>query len=675
MSRRSLGQDADGWWSELSGEFQLVLVWRENLELGVGSIRTSPLLFRYDPRPAGGARFIEADATNDAERWDRLFGKALTRAGWQLPLLDPQAWWQLIKMRQAPSTRLELILDTNAMVEGVGHWMASLFADRCELVVTAISLRELQDLHGASAFGKAVKVDKVGKLETKAIGNRQTYLAAQRFREFPGFRRVLWRELPMDDVALLLSRGQTSGKTSESDTALLRQVRKSIHDRVNGLERLFVTGDSALARRATTELPTGSVVASKVRDLRRQAVYCPTSWWPGTDEGQSVSGASGPRLLWELLAVADHLELRAENGTRWRVSAFDREMWPSDYESPWLDITKLKDHENGASSRADNSHPVPKDVPAPVPPGPESAGATTADVTHPTEVAHQGSSARRKRLNPAPIVTATSGLTEAMLYPQGPPSNVPNFEVNLRVGAKAILDTLGALALSTSDGPIALPRNWHEQRAEVSEHLTALFEALRLAEIDGKGLRPLANANRLRTLWHANDLNGVSDLFLPYRAYAEQALWPSPAGPAKARPLVTVQFARALATKLGQGMSLQNNWIPGGANPTTVEIRHAVVTHFDDKNASGRAYPIRDLFVEVFLRKLHITPYRAMAAWDRMVSANVFDGIEFRTGGSPSSGVTEVVARLKDDGWEETRLPLDVFRDYRDLLDRSKNNA
>ena len=109
---------------------------------------------------------------------NRLLANAFTRAGWLRPLVDPAMVTQLVGLRER-NTRVEFIFDTNAMVEGVGHWLVDLFADSCDLVVTAVTLRELQDQLETAQLGKPLeKKDRADRL-----GSRQLYLAANRFRK------------------------------------------------------------------------------------------------------------------------------------------------------------------------------------------------------------------------------------------------------------------------------------------------------------------------------------------------------------------------------------------------------------------------------------------------------------------------------------------------------------
>lgn len=647
VRRLSLPDDAEDWWANIPrGAYDVQLRWGGGVRLRLGELRTHPAMFRYAPElDAKDGRPTEDDIATGAERFDRLFGKALTRAGWQLPDVDPEILWRIVRLRRQPEVRIELILDTNAMVEGIGHWLAALFAERCDLVVTAVTLRELQDQHGGAKFGaplfkmvwNANKSCDVPTFEKDVLGRRQTYLAAMRFREQTGYGRILWRELELEDASLMLSRSgldKTNRKSSEADTAMLREVRRSIRDRVRGLERFFVTGDVALSRRAATELPEGSLIAGRVRDLVRERVYTPNVWWPaGEDQGSSLAGHTPMRLLWELLAVADEIELQSKTTPdhRWMLRAYAAEMWPSDYVRPWIDCEG--------------------------PPLERTAGAAAGA----GDTAAAGGAAARVARAPSVLVTVPEAAGER-LFPELPLPDVAPIEANLRVGADLLLDALSELVKSGH-----VPGMSADGSSEADRHLRMLLAGLGLAQFAPLRFEPLQRAlpglEPLEAAWKAGDRDGVSSRLLPYRAYAEQV----DAGSSQRteRPEKTVRSARRLAGLLGQGMLLEENWLPGGANPTIAEIRATLLAELEAR----KVLTMYDLLTRILLGRLAVSPVRAMSAWDRMEAQNVFDGIELRRGGdAPSAKRRQRIVRLSSDGWAPEDVPLDTFRGYRDLV-------
>ncbi|MCH8881400.1 MAG: hypothetical protein IID34_16150 [Planctomycetes bacterium] len=500
-------------------------------------------------------------------------------------------------------TRVEFIFDTNAMVEGVGHWLVDLFADSCDLVVTAVTLRELQDQREIAQFSTHISKVKEKK-PGKALSARQLYLAANRFRECVGYNRVLWRELELDDTALLLSRGSGGEKRSESDTLLLRSVRRSIHDRVNGLERFFVTGDTALARRASSELPPGSVIAAQVKELVPGQTYFPCAWWPGPDQGRRVHRHPA-RLLWEFLAITDEIELKNDNGDTWTLRAFVNPMWPSDYSAPWVLVD-----------------------------GPPSTVESESAIT-PSQAA-------------------------GMIWASGPSAQRP-LDANLRLSAQMILDLLAAVATSIGDS-VAIPEKARGS-PERRHHTKLLLEGLDLARVneDCTTAKPLQQQPALAKAWQSGDHDAVFDIIRGWKPLAE---WTTRSEPPK-RPSRTQETARALAGLLGQGAYIEGSWIPGGQRPTVAEVRKELLDAIP--KAPPRALPMYEVLVEVFLRRLNVHPLRVLAAWDRMKELGVFMDFEPRKGGSSSGRHELEVADFSSSGWTTKRIDLEAFRGYRDL--------
>ncbi len=628
LERRSLPEEAELWWQDLpNGRYAVTLQWRGGITCQLGILQTNPLMFRYDPsysEPAIGQKGTKIEESKLSSIW----GQALTRAGFLLPAMETAMLQRLISLREDTSKRLEFILDTNAMVEGIGHWLARLFADRCDMVTTAVTLRELQDKQDQSKWSDPLKT-----WNPDQMSSRHVYLASMRFREFPEAGRILWRELEMDDTALLLARGGKDGKkTSESDTAILRNVRRSIQDRVHGLERFFVTGDTGLARRATTELPEGSVISAHVRPLKAGVVYTPTSWWPGADQGRTFPRPSAVRLVWELLCAADSIELKALDQTRpaagqtWTLTAFCKEMWPSDYRYPWLAIDEKP---GDAAGPAKPSIPVP-DVPV-------RSRPSTADM-------------------------------EQTLFPPSPWPALPDDTRNYRFSAALFLDALYALVGAKLGDVIIWPGRMQDAHEDTWNSLLRMLEALELLARNNNDFFPKDGAmlTTLRAVWAANDWNALGTLLYPYCAFRE-IISLNFFDSANKRPQTTREFGRSLAAQLGQGLRISGNWYPGGENPSMTDIRRAVVNRFEHPASDSGAYPVVDLFEEVFLKQLGVSPARAIERWTWMETCGVFAGIEFRKGGSSTGKHVQKIVRLSPQGWDLDTVDYETVQGYRDL--------
>ena len=578
----------------LDSEIEVAMTWEGNTSFIVGSFSPKRRLLRFAPVPRNSA------LTKNPEPMNRILASALTRAGWLRPLVDPAMIIRLFELRKE-RRRIEFIFDTNAMVEGIGHWLVDLFADCCDLVVTAVTLRELQDQLEAAGRTNPVKEQNWAQ----RLGSRQLYLAANRFRESTGYERVLWRELELDDTALLLSRGAGNKKRSEADTLLLRTVRRSILDRVNGLERFFVTGDTALARRANSELPPGSVIAAYVSQLVPGRTYFPCSWWPGPDEGRQLTRHPA-RVVWELLAISDGLTLTNSDGQGWALQAFGSSMWPSDYSRPWVII------DEHPSEAIRSAHPTPT---------PHDSNAIWSE--HP----------RRQEM----------------------------LDKNLRLSAQTILDLLCTLATTSTDS-VDIPES-ARSTSERKHHTRVFLQGLGLAEVDTDCVKavPLGTRSLLANAWIKGDHDAVFDVI---RGWTPLEEWATLTRPPK-RPDRTQETARSLAGLLGQGAHVGADWMPGGGRPEASEIRMALLQRVP--KTPPRAVPIYDLMMSVFFRRLKVHPVRAMAVWDRLRSLGVFEDFEPRKGGSSSGRHELEIAELSSSGWRVTRIDIEAYRGFRDL--------
>lgn len=652
-----------------SGRVDVVLKWFD-AEYEIGTLDLGRGAFLYEPRwkvppaiPQGkkqraegqggepGRLPIATELAEGADRTARLIAKAMTRAGWLRPRIDPSALAALLELREQ-HRRVELILDTNALDQGISHWLVDLFADRCDLVITAISLRELQDQAERAGFGEPL--DTSIKPRSDALGSRQLYLAGNRFRENPGYSRVLWRELEVDDAALLLAAGQKAGeKSSAADTMLLRAVRRSVQDRVNGLARLFIVGDTALARRATTELPTGSVVAAQVVELERGRAYFPLAWWPLGDLGARLPRHPA-RLIWELLTIADEVQLVGEETLS--VTAFDRPMWPSDYSLPWVDVQgTLRPVPAPDIAQAGGGDAPPLLDPEP----PTAAYGAARDGGSPAE-------------DPVDLPVVDLGAPARLASPVASPplwSPFPDLDRtidgNLRLRGPAILDVLSVMVSAptpTFDIPSSIKLDV-EQRG----HLRQLLRTLDIAEVDREARTGtcLGAASRIREAWRSGDLDGLYDVLRGWNALREVA---EGSEASSARTAFGAQCARSVAGLLGQGAVLGRRWCAGARRPGAGEVRATLISSLPSDPNLPKALSVEAIVTEVLPWRLGVSPVRAVRFWDALVAAGAFNDFEFREGGSPRLAGLGTVAQLDPGGWKEVEVDLPAAGGYRDVV-------
>lgn len=530
--------------------------------------------------------------------------------------------------------------------------------------MTQVSSEEIQDAYEPAKFCKPAT--------EQNIDRRHLYLSAQRFREYSGHSKAKW--LPMDllsDETLQLASGcRDNKKSSSADTAILRATHRLIENRVRGLWRFLVTGDVALARRAQVELPRGTVLLFKTEHLAPDTFYAPCLYWPGPDEGCAVLFPSSVKLLWELLALCDFVTLRPKEGSAgptYTFCGFQKEMWLEDFEQPWVSV-------NMTPAQFQN-RPVPMDslkAPAPIAPqGHKRPADEPLFELHaePSEPSSTSPAASASPL-PQPLLSSFQGLGVRLFETQSPHKAESHlvFDRNVRFQPDRLLDLLFCLTQTTDNQNVPVP-HWLLERSEASSrHYRALLLGLRLADSPhpGKTFRLLAESATLRQIWEARDVEALAQFFRRYQPFAEQ-LDHDP-GTLPKRPLQTAVCARSLAVLFGQIVQVKDQFFRGNENPTFDEVRHAIEAHFQ-RDRLEPSFSMYELFVEVFLRKLHVSPARAMAAWPRMEQAGVFAGFEFRTGGTPDLRRTQTILELGPTGWKTRDILFDEFEGKRDVVD------
>jgi hypothetical protein len=248
------------------------------------------------------------------------------------------------------------------------------------------------------------------------------------------------------------------------------------------------------------------------------------------------------------------------------------------------------------------------------------------------------------------------------------PSSQRLLDQNLRLSAETVLELLSAVA-TASGGSIAVPEKARDT-SERRRHTKLLLEDLGLAEVskDCSTAKALQKQAELAKAWKEGNRDAIFDITRGWKPLEEWATMMNP----PERPSRTAQTARALASLLGQGAHIEGAWIPGGQRPTMAEVREQLLRAIP--KAAPRAIPMYELLVDVFLRKLHVHPIRAMVAWDHMRQLGVFNGFEPRKGGS-SSGRHEIeVAEFSVSGWTTKRIDLEAYRGYRDLNYRGNSS-
>jgi hypothetical protein len=284
--------------------------------------------------------------SEDAKDWRDLLAAVAIRAGYRLPELD---FAELNKLRvRSGRRRLELILDTNALSNGVGQWMARAFGHRADLVRSTVGEKEIQRL------GDVMKV-RPGSLNH--VRERARFLAASRFLEDGCHEHVLWRRIHTESESSLHVANGADGPTKSPghDLLLLEAARRALEEQVPGLQRVLVTSDKTLARAATHVLPADGLFVAYQQPLPDvdHIILTPYTWWGGLrptafrPNGGMFSDLA--TFVWEALSVWSVIELQHADGHRLRVSAFEpgRSAFPSDWSPARLWVEELSSAPTG----------------------------------------------------------------------------------------------------------------------------------------------------------------------------------------------------------------------------------------------------------------------------------------------------------------------------------------
>lgn len=672
MSSRSetiyLGRELAEWWSiakeqlpshcsvklfvELKGlSFDFSL---GTLEPHQEILRTSDFDLSHVSFGKKSGKELERERDNLQRRLLDVMGLALTRAGWLRPLIDPESLRVLSDLRSEflgdrDSHRFEFICDTSALSNGAAQWLAELFCGAADFWVTDITYRELHDQAG---------------MVQEDMKRRQSYLAARRFLEFPGSAQSRVRELTNLETDLLLSRGQSRGdKSNESDTLILRTARRAIREASAGIYTFFVTGDTHLARRAALELHPAALIATDAVNCPVLATVFPRQWWPSRDEGVVGFQANIPRLIWELLALANEVALVDESTeAEWRFCAYAAKMWPSDYRKPWMRVTRPHgDQSSFGKSEGDDPNDSPPEDPGDLRPVEEmrTEGSGRPDWVNDTLVGTRHVSSEE----PASMVSKVfvAGDLRPFRVQIPPTILVGRGSVSLRpqYSWSKMMDLLQAVALDAN--PQDMPQQLQGMKADTLQPYLKTLEALDVCAWGRGGVFLYGSRyEEFADRWHAGDIDYLHHLWSQMRVYTEVLKDP---GPEKAKQ--PERCARLFAEHLGYLHRDDNGFQPGASDPTADEIRDALIHYLEEQ--PNRAANVKPILTEVFLNKLGVSPVRVHRHWRDLVASGILNGIEPRQGGSHNPQLEVKAVEIDSGEWHLAVYPLDEIDGYRDL--------
>lgn len=576
--------------------------------------RSVPLAPSVDPKKTEEER-RKVDAkrqkeNSESRKWRQTWAKIAVRAGYLAPEIDPVALATLLTHRRR-SSRVELILDTNSLIGGFGHWLLRLLGDRADLVRTAVTDLEIQQ------FGQMLR-------EKGTYDKRFNFNAACRFLETVPHSHPVWRHLDAEEeTSLFVAKSSDSEKSPGADALMLRAVRRSIQEMVPGLRRFFVTSDQTLARAASHELPAGSAIVGYVNPIPTAGVHlAPLTWWPERDQGVgSVSNLAD--FVWEALCLCEEITLRRSDGALVRVAAYvpERNQYPSSWARPLLWV----DHGVGAAALS---------VSVPVAGTPSADGTLLADPSDEWP------------------------LTEESL-PSSP------VDGSCETAKNKILDAI-YIAYRALDGHADVPVG------EMPRDVQRLLIAMQVVNEDGgRG----AMADTLLRAFRKRSGDLLSSLlanFSPYNALIQALRVQRAIAMEDANALLrrSVSPVTGLARYLGQVVKDESVLRYGGGAPGKAAFGLWLIEKVDMLSAESRMNEASlAALAAAALQDLFLSPERFAQALQVSLRDPLF-GLVPSAGGTPQRHLSETIARLSPDGVTYELVSADGLLGYRTLRRR-----
>lgn len=577
--------------------------------------------------PATGIDWAARSGRRKGLTWISAWSGALRRAGYATAPTDAEHLARLLRIRRTRGARVEVALDTSAVLAGGPHYLSRLLGDRLDLL----------------------RVDAVHREIAEFRRDSYQYLVGNRALEILPHPHPKWRRLDVEDAALLLAKNSDGkNKRGDVDLLVLRAVAKWVRDSVPGISRFFATADGDLSRRALHELPAGSLLHFLQVDVQPEDVCSPLLWIPGPDQGFGmVSNLSW--LVWEALSVCDEVTLRQPSRSI-AIRAFL--LGRSGTASMWRDGV-LWWKETVAASASANAAPVVETAGGNVE-RPDGDPATEAQVRETLRsVASLPAAAEAEGGAAMPRVGV--GLRKAIPSPaaQGPVKGSRSH----RPYMKLVCDWLSQIAELVRAGEHAFQVRQDLSRSTI-EHHVGIFEAVDLLAGPPDALVLGPRAFELAEDVAANDLDQISTLFEHHITYAALRQ-----GLRERRSLASSDLRDLLgaaarnwpvvARQLGQAVMVEGNLLMEGGKQ--VDARDLLIWLEGTVGDVAATNPLGQAPITVIARRaleeLHVAPYRLGVLLSRCMDAGGLGSLRMIRGGTPERVLVERVVRFDRDGW------------------------
>lgn len=282
--------------------------------------------------------------------WVSGWSNILTASTLLTPRADSVRLYDLLQEKRL----IRLFCDTNALASGVAEWLVQVLPAGTQLISSAIADKEI--------MGWADKNKECIHAKTVAQWDiRLRYQLARRLTEFPPRHTVIDRLSP-DQNALMLAQGtdRNGEKSSQGDLLFVELARPIIREQPRQARVVFLTGDTNVARVATSALGPEHVLYANPQKAEAQEAFGKVLargfWHPGRPYG-SLSLPSTSRLLWNALSAFTFLTL-TQAGRTWVIESVYSVRYggPSDWADPWVNIRELP--QASSPQTAPNVQPV-----------------------------------------------------------------------------------------------------------------------------------------------------------------------------------------------------------------------------------------------------------------------------------------------------------------------------
>ena len=587
----------------------------------------------------------------DDREWRGIWSQVAVRAAYMTPEIDARAFDLLCRARAA-NERIEFIVDTNVIVNGVGHWLTRWFGDVADLVRTVVTDLEVQSWVDGNHIWSVKSVE--------SLRRRFCYLSSSRFLERIAHGHPIWRRLDIEEeTALFVNKAGAGGSRSKSpgaDVLMLRAVRRQVLDQVPRLRRFFVTSDQALARSAVHDLPLDAVITAYVNPLPDRGRFLGNvHWWPSKPGRSGACVAGLPVFIYEATSVCDSVIVRLNDGREMKVSAYipDINQYPSDWVSPCLFVEESKGNLFIAP---------PEDAPSSPSPMPEPS---TPATTEPAFTLRESVS-----VEIPPRIVGMQGGASASWPLSDKPLPATN-DCSARVSIPHLMAITDAVMLAVLDGR-NIPEHLLDASVASRRETKTFLRAAGVLSDSGPGTAAI----ELPTIYATNDVDSLARVFAQAANFGRLLDQLRQEGE---MPATNDDFGRAtsslvnLARCMGQAVESSGRILDGSAfvsAESLLDWLSTLVTREMIANPLGEV-PLSFVAKEA-MEQLRLSPSRLARALLALRGRGDLSQFSFSAGGTPEPFLVESVIQLGTQGSRRVDVGADNMLGYRTIARKSQ---